>query len=65
MSAPSIYTGVPAGLMERCVVRDVALDTTGDIVTSRNLYKDGFEKCAAKVDAIRKHDAAARAAVRE
>ncbi|WP_395391532.1 hypothetical protein WBP07_12820 [Novosphingobium sp. BL-8A] len=41
-------------------MRDVELVTTGDIVTSRNLYKDGFEKCAAKVDAIRDHDAAAR-----
>jgi hypothetical protein len=47
--------------MTRCVVKDVEMLTTGDIVTSRNLYKDGFEKCAAKVDAIREHDAAARA----
>lgn len=55
------YQGIPAGLMTRCVVKDVEMLTTGDIVTSRNLYKDGFEKCAAKVDAIREHDAAARA----
>lgn len=63
VSAPPIYMGVPAGLMERCVVRDVELETTGDIVVSRNRYKDGFERCAAKVDAIRAHDAKARAAV--
>lgn len=34
--------------------------TTGDIVTSRGIYKDGFEKCAAKLDAIRAYDAEAR-----
>lgn len=48
--------------MERCVVRDVELNTTGDLVTSRNIYKKGFEVCAARVEAIRKHDAEARAA---
>jgi len=48
--------------MTRCVVQDVALVATGDIVESRARYKDGFEKCAAKVDAIREHDAQARAA---
>lgn len=57
---PPFYQGIPAGLMARCTVKDVNLVTTGDIVTSRNLYKDGFEKCAAKVDAIREHDAKAR-----
>ena len=55
------YIGIPAGLMARCVVRDVPLETTADIVTSRGRYKDGFEKCAAKIDAIRAHDAKARA----
>lgn len=49
--------------MARCVVTDIALDTVGDLVASRELYKVGFETCAAKVDAIRKHDAEARAAV--
>lgn len=61
-SAPPAYVGIPAGLMERCVVRDVELNTTGDLVTSRNIYKKGFEVCAARVEAIRKHDAEARAA---
>ncbi|MBO9724298.1 MAG: hypothetical protein J7530_07985 [Novosphingobium sp.] len=46
--------------MARCTVTDVPLETTADIVTSRGIYKEGFEKCAAKVDAIREHDAAAR-----
>jgi len=44
------------------VVKDVALTSTGDIVTSRGVYKEGFEKCAAKIDAIRRHDSEARAA---
>jgi len=56
--------GIPAGLMERCAVRDVAINTAGDLVLSRNLYKEGFEKCSARVDAIRKHDADARAGVK-
>ncbi len=43
------------------MVKDVELAATGDIVTSRGIYKEGFEKCAAKVDAIRAHDANARA----
>lgn len=47
--------------MTRCVVQDVELISTGDIVESRNRYKAGFDKCAAKVDAIRDHDAKARA----
>lgn len=49
--------------MERCVVQDVAMDTVGDVVVSRARYKEAFERCAAKVDAIRKHDAEARATV--
>ncbi|WPZ05678.1 Rz1-like lysis system protein LysC [Pelagerythrobacter marinus] len=61
-SAPrEAYRGIPAGLMAPCVVVDIALDTVGDLVASRELYKAGFEACAAKVDAIRKHDAEARA----
>ena len=60
--APQAYRGIPAGLMERCAVNDVALETTADLVISRSRYKDGFEKCAAKVDAIRDFDAKARKA---
>lgn len=56
-----VYRGIPAGLMTRCTVQDVELVATGDIVTSRGIYKAGFEKCAAKIDAIRAHDAKARA----
>lgn len=62
---PSAYQGIPAGLLERCVVKDVALTSTGDIVTSRGVYKEGFGKCAAKIDAIRDHDAQARAAAQQ
>lgn len=47
--------------MARCVVRDVELNTTGDLVVSLNI-KEGFELCSANVDAIRKHDAEARGA---
>lgn len=61
-SAPMVYQGVPAALMERCVVRDVELNTTGDLVVSRNIWKAGQEVCSARIDAIRKHDAQARAA---
>lgn len=62
-SAPPLaYRGNPAGLMTRCTVQDVELVSTGDIVTSRGIYKEGFEKCAAKVDAIREHGAKARGA---
>jgi hypothetical protein len=46
--------------MARCTVKDVPLETTGDIFTSRGIYKEGVEKCAAKIDAIRDHDARAR-----
>ncbi len=63
--APLIYTGVPAALLARCVVQDVEIKTTGDIVVSRNRWKAGFEKCAAQVDAIRKHDAEARRVVEQ
>lgn len=58
-----VYAGIPAALMDRCVVRDVAINTAGDLVLSRNLWKQGQEICAARVDAIRDHDAKARAAV--
>ena len=60
-SAQPVYVGIPAGLTEPCVVHDVPLETVGDLVVSRERYKAGFEKCAAKVDAIREHDAEARA----
>lgn len=53
------YRPVPAAFLAPCIVHDVQLTTTGDLVTSRNRYKEAFEKCAAKVDAIRKHDAEA------
>ncbi|TCM36918.1 hypothetical protein [Novosphingobium sp. ST904] len=43
------------------MVKDVPLETTADVFTSRGIYKEGFEKCAAKIDAIREHDAKARA----
>ncbi len=58
--ATPVYQGIPAGLKTRCTVQDVPLVSTGDIVESRALYKSGFEKCAAKVDAIREYDAKAR-----
>lgn len=60
-SAPLVYVGIPAGTTEPCVVRDVPLDTVGALVVSRNRYKAGFEKCATKLNAIREHDAKARA----
>lgn len=56
------YSGVPAGLLERCIVRDIEINTTGDIVVSRGIYVEAFNKCAARVDAIRDFDAKARAA---
>jgi hypothetical protein len=59
-SAPPVYVGIPAGMTEPCVVHDVPLDTVGALVVSRNRYKAGFEKCAAKVEAIREHDTKAR-----
>lgn len=57
-----VYMGLPAAMLAPCVVHDVQLNTTGDIVVSRQRYVEAFDKCAAKVDAIRKHDAEARAA---
>ncbi|NIJ37931.1 hypothetical protein FHR22_002634 [Sphingopyxis panaciterrae] len=57
-----VYAGLPAEMLAPCVVQDVQLVTTGDIVVSRNRYVEAFQKCAAKVDAIRKHDAEARVA---
>lgn len=60
---PQVYVGIPAALMARCVVQDITMDTVGDVVTSRARYKEAFERCAAKVDAIRAHDAQASAAV--
>ena len=50
--------------MARCIVQDVALDTVADLVVSRNRWKEGHERCAAKIDAIRKHDAEMRAAAK-
>lgn len=61
---PATYVGIPAGLMARCIVHDVALDTVADLVISRNKWKEGHERCAAQVDAIRKHDAEMRDAVK-
>ena len=56
---PPAYVGIPAGLMARRTVKDVPLTTTADILTRRGIYMEGFEKCAAEVDAIRDHDAKA------
>ena len=58
------YIGVPAALMAQCVVQDVALDTVADLVVSRNRWKEGHERCAAKIDSIRKHDREMRAAAK-
>lgn len=46
--------------MARCTVEEIAIETVGDVVISRARYKEAYERCAAKVDAIRAHDAAAR-----
>jgi hypothetical protein len=51
--------------MERCTVQDVPQETVASIIESRGIYIKAFNKCAAKVDAIRKHDAEARAAVQQ
>lgn len=58
---PPVYQGIPAGLMERCTVQDVPQETVASIIESRGIYIKAFNKCAAKVDAIREHDAEARA----
>jgi hypothetical protein len=62
---PPVYQGIDAGLMERCTVQDVPQETVASIIESRGIYIKAFNKCAAKVDAIRKHDAEARAAVQQ
>ena len=62
-SAPPVYVGIPAGLMDRCTVQDVPLETVGDLVLSRERYIERFETCAARVDAIREHDRQARQAI--
>lgn len=59
------YVGVPASLMDRCIVNDVALDTVADLVISRNRWKDGHDRCAAKIDSIRKHDREMREAAKD
>ncbi|MEE4452849.1 hypothetical protein V2S85_14445 [Novosphingobium resinovorum] len=46
--------------MERCTVQDVPQETVASIIESRGIYIKAFGKCAAKVDAIRAHDAQAR-----
>lgn len=56
-----MYEGIPAGLMERCTVQDVPQETVASIIESRGIYIKAFNRCAAKVDAIRAHDAEARA----
>ncbi|WP_395326954.1 hypothetical protein WBP06_09560 [Novosphingobium sp. BL-8H] len=58
---PPAYQGIPAGLMEPCTVQDVPQETVASIIESRSIYISAFKKCAAKVDAIRAHDAQARA----
>ena len=58
---PPAYEGIPAGLMERCTVQDVPQETVASIIESRGIYIKAFNKCAAKVDAIRDHDSKARA----
>jgi len=47
--------------MERCTVQDVPQETVASIIESRGIYIKAFNKCAAKVDAIREHDAEAKA----
>ncbi|MGH6746604.1 hypothetical protein [Novosphingobium sp.] len=58
---PPAYEGIPAGLMERCTVQDVPQETVASIIESRGIYIKAYNKCAAKVEAIRAHDADARA----
>ncbi len=41
-------------------MQDVPQETVASIIESRGIYIKAFNKCAAKVDAIREHDAAAR-----
>lgn len=56
-----VYEGVPAGMLAPCRVQDIPLKTVADIVASRQIYVEGLISCAAQIDAIRKHDAEARA----
>lgn len=55
-----VYEGVPAGMLEPCTVEDIRLVTVADIIASREIYVTAFRTCAARVDAIREHDAEAR-----
>ena len=57
---PPVYQGIPAGLMERCTVQDVPQETVASIIESRGIYIKAFNKCAARVDQIRKFDDDAR-----
>lgn len=59
---PPVYQGIPAGLIERCTVQDVPQETVASIIESRGIYIKAFNLCAAKIDAIRAHDAEARSA---
>lgn len=66
IAAPqSSYVGIPADLMARCIVNDVALDTVADLVVSRQRWKEGHERCAARIDQIRKFDAEMRQAAKD
>lgn len=47
--------------MQRCTVQDVPQETIASVIESRGIYIKAFNVCAAKVDAIRAHDAEARA----
>lgn len=51
--------------MERCTVQDVLQETVASIIESRGIYIKAFNKCAAKIDAIRDHDAQARASTHQ
>jgi len=46
--------------MERCTVQDVPQETVASIIESRGIYIKAFNRCAARVDAIREYDAKAR-----
>ncbi|GEM_PF-3115981 len=47
--------------MEPCTVDDIRLVTAADIIASRQIYVEAFQKCAARIVAIRQHDQEARA----
>lgn len=57
---PVPYEGIPAAMLEQCVVHDVPLSTNRSLVESRGRYIEAFNICAARVDAIRQYDAEAR-----